>query len=83
MPRSALFALMRARDLGTAGRPADAATLLMALGNREPGRDLGVQMLVQAAEAAAERGRPEVRDRVLAWLAERLEKAASHHANDA
>lgn len=73
-PRSALFAMLRARELGSQGRLSDAADLIMAIGEREPSRDLGLSLLVQAADASMiQQPGSGVIERVNTWLSLRYE----------
>ncbi len=68
--RSALFGLLRARDLAGQSRFRDACDLIMLLNEREPSRDLGLTMLAQFSAAGSERD-PGITDRVVDWLAAR------------
>lgn len=73
-PRSALFSLLRARDLGSQGRMEDAARLIMSIDDREPGRDLGLALLVQATGTAhAQQPGSDLVAQVAAWLEQRAE----------
>ncbi|RMH28142.1 MAG: tetratricopeptide repeat protein [Planctomycetota bacterium] len=69
--RSALFGLLRARDLAGQSRFRDACELIMLLNEREPSRDLGLAMLAQFSTAGSEQD-PGLADRVADWLAARL-----------
>ncbi|MEM9373855.1 MAG: hypothetical protein AAGA55_09440, partial [Planctomycetota bacterium] len=72
-PRGALFALLRARDLGGRGRIRDAADLIVSVGQREPARDLGVLLLAQAARTAATQGDDATVTMVTDWLRRRAD----------
>lgn len=74
-PRGALFALLRARDIGGRGRLREAADLIVSVGAREPSRELGVLLLAQAARTADSQGDHATRDFVIGWLARRAEMA--------
>lgn len=74
-PRSGLFALLRAREMGGQGMLREACETIVGVGRREPARDMGVQLLAQAAAAAKGKGDTETPKRVLAWLQGRLTEA--------
>jgi len=73
-PRSALFTLLRARDMGGRGRLREAVELIMAVGDREPSRDLGVLLLAQAGRAAGTQGDSQTQGLATDWLAARAER---------
>jgi tetratricopeptide (TPR) repeat protein len=74
-PRSALFAMLRAREMVGQGLLREVAELVIATNERDPSRDLGVQLLAQAVQAAAERDEPETAAMVRAWLTHRINQA--------
>lgn len=71
-PRSALFAMLRAREMAGQGMLREVAELVIATNERDPSRDLGVQLLAQAVQAAAERDEPETAAMVREWLTRRM-----------
>jgi tetratricopeptide (TPR) repeat protein len=74
-PRSALFAMLRAREMAGQGMLREVAELVIATNERDPSRDLGVQLLAQAVQAAAEREEPETAAMVREWLTRRMRQA--------
>ncbi|MCC5823044.1 MAG: tetratricopeptide repeat protein [Phycisphaerales bacterium] len=71
-PRGSLFVMLRARDLGGQGMIREAAELLVAINEREPARDNGLQLLVQAARATTQSS-PETAGFIGDWLERRRE----------
>lgn len=67
-PRSALFAVLRAREMAGQGMIAEAVGLLIAVNERDPARDAGLPLLLQASQTADRTGREDVAARVRAWL---------------
>jgi tetratricopeptide (TPR) repeat protein len=72
-PRSALFAVLRAREMAGQNLFREAANLLIAINDRAPGHAHAPQVLAQVAQAAAAADDPETLTRTTEWLAARAE----------
>ncbi len=70
-PRSALFAVLRAREMAGQGMLAETVGLLIAVNERDPARDTGLPLLLQASQTAERTGREDVAARVRDWLGAR------------
>ncbi|GEM_PF-6596700 len=69
--RGALFALLRAREIGGQGRMREAIDLIASVGEREPSRDLGVLLLAQGSRTAGASGDQATQRLAIAWLEQR------------
>ncbi len=74
-PRSALFAMLRARDMAGQGMLREVAELIIVTNERDHARDMGIQLLTQAAQAAADRNDPDTGRMIRDWLARRMAEA--------
>lgn len=74
-PRSALFAMLRAREMASQGMLREAVELIIVTNERDHARDLGIQLLAQAAQAAADRKDPDTGRMIHDWLARRTAEA--------
>lgn len=72
--RGALFALLRAREIGGRGRMREAVELIVSVGDREPARDLGVLLLAQASRSAGSSGDRDTQGMAIEWLRGRAER---------
>lgn len=70
--RSALFALLRAREMGGQGLLREACEVIIGISEREPSRDLAMQLLAQAADEAGSKGDADTVAAVRAWLEARV-----------
>lgn len=73
-PRGELFAVLRARDLASAGMHREAAETIIRINERDPATDAGLQVLAQTAAAALEADDAQTATQVRAWIEDRLAK---------
>lgn len=70
--RSALFALLRAREMGGQGLLREACEVIIGISEREPSRDLAMQLLAQAADEAGSKDDADTVAAVRSWLEARV-----------
>lgn len=73
-PRSSLFAMLRAREMASQGMLREVAELIIATNERDHSRDVGVQLLAQAVQAASERDDLETSAMARDWLRARMQE---------